>query len=86
MEVPSLDPAVPPICILPGKVENLAGRAVFDAQLKMLDELVEKYRVSMRLTCEGQEVGQSVEVSSRLIRLAPPLRDALQEGQEAVHP
>lgn len=86
VEVPALDAAIPPVRILSGKVESLGGRAVFDAPLKMLDELVEKYRVSVRLACGSQELLQTVEVSTRLNRLAPPLRDPLAQEQESAAP
>ncbi|MBI3832507.1 MAG: hypothetical protein HY291_23495 [Planctomycetes bacterium] len=78
IEISNLDPDEPPIFMVPGKVENSAGQAVFDAKLGMLDKAAEKYMVNMTLRIEAKknrlEVAQQVQVEYRLTRLAPAIR------------
>ncbi|MCW8130727.1 MAG: hypothetical protein KIS92_10285 [Planctomycetota bacterium] len=80
IQVPYMDPEEPPIFVLPGKVENTAGLAVFDTGLHMLDQATEKYVINMTLRIETKkrtlEMAQQVQVEYRLTRLAPPIRAA----------
>jgi len=82
--VDKLDRDEPPVQIFPGKAENSAGLAVFDAKLGMLDRAAESYRVSMKLRMDDRkrnvELDQAVEVAYRLTRLAPALRTAETEA------
>jgi hypothetical protein len=80
IEITNLDPDEPPIIVIPGKVENSSGQAVFDTQLGTLDKASEKYLVNMTLRIDSKrrplEVAQQVQVEYRLTRLAPPIRTA----------
>lgn len=86
--VDKLDRDEPPVQIFPGKAENSAGLAVFDAKLGMLDRAAESYRVSMKLRMDDRkrsvELDQAVEVDYRLTRLAPALRTV--ETEAAAQP
>lgn len=88
IQVPYMDPDEPPIFVLPGKVEDNSGKAIFDSTLHMLDQASEKYVVNMTLRIETKkrtiELAQQVQVDYRLTRLAPPIRTAApvtNEGQ-----
>jgi hypothetical protein len=72
--VPLLDTQLPPLTITRGEVKTLAGEAIFDPELGLLDSATERFRAKLTSRCGKLEQQATVLVSYELRRLAPPLR------------
>ena len=80
--VPLLDAQIPPLTLTRGEVKSLAGEAVFDSELGLLDSATERFRVKLTSRCGRLEQQATVLVSYELRRLAPPLRGELETETE----
>jgi hypothetical protein len=60
----------------------LAGEAVFDPKLGLLDSAAERFRTKITSRCGDLEQQAMVWVSYEVKRLAPPLRTESEEATE----
>jgi hypothetical protein len=72
--VPLLDAEIPPVTLTRGEVKTLAGEAIFDPELGLLDSATERFRAKLTSRCGKLEQQATVLVSHEMRRLAPPLR------------
>jgi hypothetical protein len=82
VEVPLLETEVPAIIVSRGEVKSLAGEAVFDPKLGLLDSAAERFRTKITSRCGDLEQQAMVWVSYEVKRLAPPLRTESEEATE----
>lgn len=83
VSLPLIEAAITPPALSRGEVKMLAGEAVFDPQVGLLDSASESFQVTLISRCANQEQRAAVTVSCQLKRLAPVIRGEGDEEQPA---
>jgi len=83
VNVPLLDAKGITLTLTRESVKTLAGEAVFDTKLGLLDSSSERYQVSLASRCGIHSQRAEVTVTYELKRLIPPLRKAATEKADA---
>ena len=76
VNVPLLDSEGMTLTLSRENAKTLAGKAVFDTQLGLLDSAEERYQVTLVSHCKGLTQRADMKVSYKVKRLVPPLRGA----------
>jgi hypothetical protein len=86
VQVPLLDAKGVTLTLSRGGVKTLAGQAVFDSRLGLLDSLEEQYTVGLTSRCGGLSQQAVLKVSYELKRLAPALRTKATKKSDTQQP
>lgn len=81
VDVPLIEAQIPAVTVSRGEVKTLAGEAVFDPKIGLLDSATERFRVKLTSRCGKMEQQAAAWVSYEVRRLAPPLRGEATEEE-----